>query len=327
MRHGLGLVVGVALFASASWAAGPDAWTHPAKYRFEYRVALSKLAVANDATLRLWLPYPPATAHQKVLAASIDSPWRHQENDDSLGNRIVYLEGKGVPERDLTMTFEVERWPSDGVRTAAIVAGTPLDPQRYLHADKLVPLDGLIRQIAEQQSKGHDSDREKVRALYDYVVKNMRYNKDGTGWGRGDAIWACNNKRGNCTDFHSLFIGMARSEKIPARFLIGFPIPDAADGAIPGYHCWAEYFDKQRGWVPVDASEANKTGKPDAYFGTLPNDRIEFSAGRDLTLVPKQDGPPLNYFVYPYAEADGKPLENVPASFRFERLPIQSARR
>jgi len=327
MRDGWGLLATVILLASASWAAGPDAWTHPAKYRFEYHVALSKLAVANDATLRLWLPYPPETRHQKVLTARIDSPWRYEENEDSFGNRIVYLEGKGVPESDLTMTFEVERWPSDGVRAAAIAVGTPLDPQWYLHADKLVPLDGLIRQIAEQQSRGHDPDREKVRAFYDYVVKNMRYNKDGTGWGRGDAIWACNNKRGNCTDFHSLFIGMARSEKIPARFLIGFPIPDTAGGTIAGYHCWAEYFDPQRGWVPVDASEANKTGKPDAYFGTLPNDRIEFSAGRDLTLVPKQNGPPLNYFIYPYAEADGKPLEKVPASFRFERLPAQTARR
>jgi len=98
---------------------------------------------------------------------------------------------------------------------------------------------------------------------------------------------------------------MLRSQGIPARFLIGFPIPDADEGAIPGYHCWAEFHDEKRGWLPIDASEAKKKGMADAYFGTIPNDRIEFTAGRDIVLSPPQRGEPLNYFVYPYAEAEG----------------------
>jgi transglutaminase-like putative cysteine protease len=44
----------------------------------------------------------------------------------------------------------------------------------------------------------------------------MRYDKTGTGWGRGDVLYACDAKKGNCTDFHSLFIAMARSQGIPA---------------------------------------------------------------------------------------------------------------
>jgi len=145
--------------------------------------------------------------------------------------------------------------------------------------------------------------------------------------GRGDAVWACENKRGNCTDFHSLFIGMLRSQGIPARFLIGFPVPDAEAGAIPGYHCWAEFLDEKRGWIPVDASEAKKKEMPDAYFGTIPNDRIEFTAGRDIVLSPPQRGEPLNYFVYPYAEAQGKALEPPHAELRFRRMaPHEAAR-
>ena len=46
------------------------------------------------------------------------------------------------------------------------------------------------------------------------------------------------------------------------------------------YHCWAEFHDEKRGSLPVDASEAKKKGMADAYFGTIPNDRIEFTAGR-----------------------------------------------
>ena len=56
-------------------------------------------------------------------------------------------------------------------------------------------------------------------------ARTMRYDKTGTGWGRGDALWACDAKRGNCTDFHSPFIGMRRADGIPARFDIGFTQP------------------------------------------------------------------------------------------------------
>ena len=58
---------------------------------------------------------------------------------------------------------------------------------------------------------------QRARALYDYLLATMRYDKTGTGWGRGDAEWACDSKRGNCTDFHSLFMSMARSQHIPSR--------------------------------------------------------------------------------------------------------------
>src|SRR5262249_18742763 len=140
---------------------------------------------------------------------------------------------------------------------------------------------------------------DKARVLYDVVNKHMRYSKEGLGWGRGDAVWACDSKYGNCSDFHSLFISLARSEKIPAQFEIGFPLPPKRGaGEIPGYHCWAFFRPKGKGWVPVDISEANKDPKKtDYYFGNLSEDRVTFSTGRDVDLVPKQAGKPLNFFV------------------------------
>ncbi len=205
-------------------------------------------------------------------------------------------------------------------------AQTPNDPARYLAPNKLIPLQGVIRDAALKESRGLETDGEKIRAFYDYIVRTMRYNKSGTGWGQGNAVWACGSKRGNCTDFHSLFIGMARSQGIPARFVMGFPIPsDEAEGTVSGYHCWAEVYERGRGWLPLDASEAKKSGRADAYFGALPSDRIEFTLGRDLTLEPPQAGEPLNYAIYPYAEADGEPLPKVPFTLRYRRLPAGTA--
>ena len=39
--------------------------------------------------------------------------------------------------------------------------------------------------------------------------------------------------------------------------------------------------------------------------------------GRDVVLSPKQDGKPLNYFVYPYVEVAGKESPNVSTAFSF----------
>jgi hypothetical protein len=44
---------------------------------------------------------------------------------------------------------------------------------------------------------------------------------------------------------------------------------------------------------------------------------MQFSMGRDLRLSPPQDGKPLNYFVYPYVEVDGREFPNVSFAFSF----------
>ncbi len=117
-----------------------------------------------------------------------------------------------------------------------------------------------------------------------------------------------------------MFISMARAEKIPARFQIGFPLPaDKHSAEIPGYHCWAEFYLDSVGWVPVDISEAWKhQEKHDYFFGAHDVNRVQFTQGRDLKLVPAQEGPPLNYFVYPYVEIRGKEHPNVAIAFSFE---------
>jgi hypothetical protein len=71
--------------------------------------------------------------------------------------------------------------------------------------------------------------------------------------------------------------------------------------------------------VPVDISEADKDPSlKDYYFGRLTENRVTFSVGRDLVLVPKQAGEPLNFFVHPYVEVDGKPWPN-------EKIKLQMA--
>ena len=45
---------------------------------------------------------------------------------------------------------------------------------------------------------------------------------------------------------------------------------------------------------------------------------MKLSVGRDLTLTPPQDGEPLNYLMYPFAQVGGSTLNWLdPKSFRY----------
>jgi hypothetical protein len=200
------------------------------------------------------------------------------------------------------------------------------DPKRslYLESNQLVPNSGKPLKLLEGTALQTDKLKE-ARQLYDLVDAHVTYKKEGTGWGRGDSNWVCDSGYGNCTDFHSLFMSLARSQGIPVRFEIGFSIPtDKPSGHIAGYHCWAWFYLDDRGWIPVDISEADKHPElKNYYFGSLTADRVMFSTGRDIEMVPKSNSGPINFFIYPYIEVDGKPLpqENIELQFTYNDPP------
>src|SRR5262249_36295686 len=140
--------------------------------------------------------------------------------------------GKAIELRYLVVRKEKGAYSANGEEAA-----------RFLRPEKLVPLNETFKTLAEQATTGQEDDLNRAKALYDHVLGRMRYDKSGTGWGKGDAVYACDVRTGNCTDFHAYFIALARSIGIPARFAIGATIPtDKNEGEIEGYHCWAEFF-------------------------------------------------------------------------------------
>src|SRR5262249_7970318 len=145
--------------------------------------------------------------------------------------------------------------------------------KRFLEADAMVPVDGKPLELIKGK-KLPDDPMAKARTLYDVVNHHMRYSKEGVGWGRGDALRAMDSMYGTCSVFNSWFVSLARSQKLPAKSEMGFPLPEKRGaGEIGGYHCWAFFKPAGKGWVPVDISEANKNPKmKDYYFGNLTED-------------------------------------------------------
>ena len=299
-------------------------------FRFTYAFTVKDIP-SGAKRVRVWVPVPQTDQHQTVRVMAVKAPVKTRMTQETeYGDRMVYAEMQNPAARkaDFTIEYKVTRREySRGdyaqlERTDQKPTVVSVSMSRLIAPDSLIPTDGKIKELAVEVTGSQSGAVAKAKAAYDYLFTNMRYDKTGSGWGRGDAVWACDSKHGNCTDFHSPFIGMLRADGIPARFDIGFPLPENKDkGDIAGYHCWAEFYAPKTGWVPVDISEAWKAKeKQDYFFGSVDANRVQFSTGRDVTLSPKQDGPALNYFVYPYVEVDGKPYEKLDKQFSFEEV-------
>ncbi len=333
---GFALVAGLALAGVHSLRAeeGGVGVQTARTVRITYKAVMPVPPGAEDA--RLWLPLPPTSDHQTVSGLRVEANVRHSRYTEPVyGNTVVCAEYEGDSGEPIviTLTATIRR---EGYRMLASRAADPrpaAPPSRALDDDVLlpelaaflrptsmIPLTGKVEAEAMKVVRPGMSDEQKARAMYDYLARTLSYDKTVPGYGRGDAIRACDIRKGNCTDFHSLFIGMARATKLPARFLMGFPLPaDKKSGKVSGYHCWAEFYMEGTGWVPVDISEAAQhPERHEELYGGLDADRVHFTTGRDIQLCPGAQPGPQNYLIYPVGMIDGELVNGVAWEFAFE---------
>ncbi|MBI3332700.1 MAG: transglutaminase domain-containing protein [Candidatus Omnitrophica bacterium] len=281
--------------------------------------------------IKVWVPLAGSDkVHQRIRRRVIQvlHPYRVTK-DPQYGNDILFLTLKEPLPRTLELAIQYEaevREDHPPMEKAAPSIPPALEKEMplYLESNRLMVVDDEIRRLAKAVTAGSRTPAEKAEAIYRYVINRVRYDKETPGWGKGDTLRACQVGAGNCTDFHSLFISLARASGIPARFTIGLPVPEKPEGEIPGYHCWAEFYLPGAGWIPVDASEAWKhREKINYFFGTYDPNRLALSTGRDIRLVPQPaSSDPVNIFFYPYVEVDGKSVakDQIQTKFRFRNL-------
>lgn len=283
-------------------------------FAIEYAAKASEIP-AGTKVLRVWVPVPQDSTVQTIKNLSFSPKPDKLGRDPKYANAIAYWEienpGSAV---DITMNFECTR--REIVMDLEALREDGTDPEGsfavFRGEDRLVTIDDEIRSIAARLTQGKSSALARARAIYDYVLEKMTYDKNHAGWGRGSTRHACEVGKGNCTDFHALFNSLCRAAGIASGFEIGLYLPYERGKVEPlaGYHCWAFFRVPGKTWVPVDASEGDRfPERRDYFFGNHTANRVTLSTGRDIVLEPRQAGEPLNYFLNPYAEADGKPVK------------------
>lgn len=277
---------------------------------------------------RLWLPYAVSDAEQQVTNIRVAGDYAASAfyTDRTHETPILYAQwNKDAASRKLVYSFKVER--EEEVRRsfpAEEAPWSPADYRQYLAATSLGPIDGEVKKLADQITKGKKTVLEKARAIYDWTCVNTYRDPDTRGCGKGDVCALLKKPGGKCTDISSVYVALARAAGVPAREIFGIRLGKKAEEDITGWqHCWAEFYLPGYGWVPVDPADVRKAMlveklKPedartrelhDYFWGGIDQYRIKLAVGRDLVLNPPQAGAPLNTFGYPYAEVDGKVIE------------------
>jgi transglutaminase-like putative cysteine protease len=292
-----------------------------------YQVRLN--APEGAKSVKLWIPAPVSEGGQTVVGADFrgnaSKAGFHKESENGSTALFASWEGPSAG-RELVYSFRVKR--NEVVAKDFPKNEAPLDRKKfdkYLRATSRGPVTGKVKETAERITAGESSVLGKSRAIYDWILANMHRDPEVKGCGLGEVERLLEALGGKCGDIHSVYVALARSVGVPSREIFGIRIPKGRAGDMTSsQHCWAEFFLPGYGWVPVDPSDVRKhmlenkisdlskvSQIVDYYFGAVDENRIAFGEGRDLVLNPPQNDGKLNYFMYPYAEADGKALDDL----------------
>jgi transglutaminase-like putative cysteine protease len=308
----------------------------PQQRHFVLHYAFKVKDVPAGKELRIWIPLIHSDAFQDVQVLSKEGDLKlHQSIDDSSANSSLVAEAEPTKTRDykFAIEYDVVRFERTDLVDGKLAPG--VHPQRssaayqagFLQGDKLGPVTGPIAQIAADESKAAGTPAEKAGAIYEYLQRSLRYAPSAKDCCRGDASKTLDAKQGDSTDLTAVLVAMLRSQQIPARAAVGFQLPaDKHSGELTSHFSWAEFYGAPMGWLPADLTAGVQHPNQRGYaFGSLDMNRIQVSVGRDLKLNPPQESGPLNFFVEPYVEVEGKPYSKVALDVSFHDAGASAA--
>lgn len=129
----------------------------------------------------------------------------------------------------------------------------PFPPGRYLQPEQYIESDSLeIKRIAMgiQNTFGNIDERLRAAFLLPQIVLNYKVQPT-----KG-ALAGLSSRSGDCTEYASLFVAVARSMGYPARVTSEFHFTKKTEFPRPNHHA-AEVFMNGR-WVPVDPNLAKR---------------------------------------------------------------------
>ena len=292
----------------------------------EIELAVTIAAPDDSRDVRVWIPYPVSDDAQDISHVRISGNFSQSGiyREKETGNLALYAEWTTpTKDRAITLTFDATVKELMKKDFPAVESAMPVEIKEYLKSTAFIPTDGKVREIALSITNDRQKISEKARAVYQWVVENTVRDPDVKGCGTGEVEKVIAKKGGKCADISSVFVSVARAAGVPAREVFGLRLGKKDEEDMTGgHHCWAEFYVPGYGWTPADAADVRKImladkldingahDKINYYFGGVDSYRIALArGGRGYYLSPRQNDGPLNYFMYPYAEVNGKSLE------------------
>jgi transglutaminase-like putative cysteine protease len=217
----------------------------------------------------------------------------------------------------------------------------PAALEHFLRPTKLLPTDGIVKATATEITRAADTDLDKARAIYQWIVDHTFRNPKTRGCGLGDIrfMLETGDLGGKCADLNALYVGLARAAGLPARDVYGIRVAKselgyrslgaASQNVTKAQHCRAEVYLGGYGWAPVDPADVRKVVLEELddeivkqararLFGSWEMNWMAYNFAHDVSL-PGSNGPPVPFLMYPQAETTDGRLDSLDAdNFKYE---------
>lgn len=117
----------------------------------------------------------------------------------------------------------------------------------FLRPNQYVDYGAAVNTVAKAEKLTRDKTEtlEKVQAVYDFVVKNLTYDRQLAATVQSGYLPVLDKvlekKTGICFDYAALMTGMLRSQGVPCKLVVGY--------AGMAYHAWISVWSEKTGWV------------------------------------------------------------------------------
>jgi transglutaminase-like putative cysteine protease len=302
---------------------------------------------------QVWLPVPAFSGDGWIkpgeTAFQTKSGRAEIVQDPKSGARLLHIAwsaNEPQPEVMAVSRFTARDLKVDPTRSDPAAKLSPEERKRYTSSTSTLRLAGIVTETATKITAGTNSDLDKARRIYEWIVDNTARDPKTRGCGTGDieSMLKSGNLTGKCADLNALYVGLARAAGLPARDLYGIRVAPSAFGykslgagtanVTRAQHCRADVFVDGIGWIPVDPADVRKVILEEppgnlaaddpkvkaaraALFGSWEMNWLAYNDAHDVVL-PGSKGPPVSFLMYPQAEtARGRLDELDPDSFKY----------
>ena len=228
---GISLVVIMGIFVRALLTR--PSYPIPRYIRYSYTAKNMTNRLVREAHFWTYVPVK-RTPTQKCVTIKASHPYKLIT--DALGNQILSFTLKDIPPYGTEIiSIEANLKLSDKPNHLSLKG-----KKRYLKAEEYCESDDPAIVQQAKQLRGKETQKT-AENCFRWVANHVQY----TGYvenPRG-ALYALEEKQGDCTEFMYLFVALSRANKIPTRGIGGYVVTDNAILRPTAYHNWAEFYD------------------------------------------------------------------------------------
>jgi len=180
-----------------------------------------------------------------VVTAPHEAKYIYALNGGGMTEVIPLTEGDGEYVVGIYENVEGDSYSQIISLTLNVVLDNEFAP--FIHPNQFVNFtkESDLVALAAELTKHADSSKEKITAIYYFVVDNFTYDYDLAASVKSgylpDLETVLDKKEGICFDYSALVTAMLRSQGIPTRLEIGYHGEE--------YHAWISIYCEEDGWI------------------------------------------------------------------------------